>query len=121
MPTIGRKTGVPRYGTVFTPQDNVSLSANGGENTSSVFDVSLADTIVLTAKNGNSNNLVVEVYSSWDGTNWDTVPYASMNLGANETKSLPVTPGIFYCKVKVVNNDTTNSTTVTTKLIVTFR
>lgn len=118
---MSKKSGAPGVFLRFTPQDNVSLTAAGGQtpsHTSPGYDVAGAKTIVLTVKNGNSTNLDVIVQTSWDGSNWDSEPYASVNLGANKTKTIPISPGPFFMRVYVENKDTVNSTTVTTKLFV---
>jgi len=113
-----------RYGLkaikIWTPQDNVSLTASGGATPSNEGGKILIEEggrLSLTVKNGASTNLDIEVFTSYDGEEWDTLPYASMNLGANQTKTIPITPGPRYFKVKVTNKDGTNPTTVTTKLV----
>ncbi len=110
---------------VWTPQDAVTLDASGGlnpSNTSDIIDVRGAKALTLTVihnlTGSNSTDLDVIVYSSPDGTTFDTEPYASMNIGANKVKTIPITAGINYLKVKVQNNDTNNATKVTTKLVV---
>jgi len=110
----------PKAIKVWTPQDNISLTVSGGAKPSHESGKILAEEgglLALTVKNGASTNLDIEVFTSYDGSEWDTLPYASMNLGANQTKTIPITSGPRYFKVKVTNKDGTNPTTVTTKLV----
>lgn len=104
-----------------TPQAAVALTVSGGatpSNTSVGIDVSLAKTIGLQVQNGASTSLNVYVYASCDGVIYDDQSYASMNLGANQEKTLLVSPGPEYIRVTVTNADAVNTTTVTSKLIV---
>ena len=110
---------------VYTPQEAVDLTVSGGtspSNTSPPLDVrgarSLALQVIHNLTGSNSTDLDVIVYSSIDGSTFDTEPYASMNIGANKVKTIPITAGINYLKVKVQNNDASNATKVTTKLAV---
>jgi len=65
----------------------------------------------------NSTNLDILLYASHDGTVFDTVPYQSYNLGANEVISRPITPGPVYLKAKADNKDSVNSTRVSVFLL----
>jgi len=60
----------------------------------------------------NSTNLDVIVYSSIDGSVFDTIPYDSYNIGAQQVLSRPITPGPVFLKVKVDNKDSVNATKV---------
>lgn len=108
----------------LTPHSSVNLTEAGGStpyNESSFFYVGDASSIVLTVSNGNSTDLDVEVYTSPDGEISDSEVYASMNLAANTVKSCPITAGPRYIKVKVINNDSSHSTVVTSKIFRRFR
>ena len=72
--------------------------------------------LALTAKNGLSTDLDVLVYSSYDGVNFDSELYVSMNLGASKTKTIPVAASPRFFKIKVENKDAVNATNVTTKV-----
>lgn len=118
MSLVGRrKTGAPGLFVINTPHDNVSVSG-GGNNVSSSFDVALAKTIVITAK-ATSVTFRIEVYTSYDGTEWDTVPYASFTVEGGQTVSVPITPGVSYLRVRAVNTGA-SSGNITTKLVLTF-
>lgn len=97
------------------PFDGESIGASSNV-TSESFKVALADSLTLKVKNGNSTDLDIEVLSSIDNSDWDTLPYVSLNLGANQTKTVPITVGIRYIKIKLTNNDASNATTVTVEL-----
>jgi hypothetical protein len=112
-----------RYGmlVIYRPQDAVDLTASGGatpSNTSGEIRVEDAASLALTVKHNlagsNSTNLDVYVYSSEDGVDFDTEPYVSLNVGAQQRKTIPITPGVRFIRVKVENKDTSNATTVTT-------
>jgi len=111
------------FKTVVIPtQEAVELTVSGGAtptNTSHEVRVAGAYAISIQARNGSSTDLDVEVYTSPDNVTYDDEVYASMNLGANKEKTIPVTVGPVYMKVKVVNNDNSNATTVTVKVTVT--
>jgi len=111
---------VPRPGYEYeTVQDGVALTVSGGatpSNTSGAKQVKMSDSILIQIENGDSTDLLVEVFASVDGSNFDTVAYASTSLGASETKSLAVTPGPHSIKIKVTNRDNSNATVVTTRL-----
>ena len=108
---------------IHTPQSAVELTASGGgtpSNTSPAYAVSEARFLVFTVihnlTGSNSTSLDAIIYASHDGTTFDTEPYASLNIGANKVKTIPVSPGIYRVKIKVQNNDAANATKVTTKL-----
>ena len=49
-------------------------------------------------------NTDFNVETSPDGVNWDTVPFATINLGANATASMLVQPGMKYIRMRIDNN-----------------
>ncbi|RLJ02964.1 MAG: hypothetical protein DRP11_02120 [Candidatus Aenigmatarchaeota archaeon] len=102
--------------TVYTPQSSVAV-AGSSAHTSSVYDVSQARDIVFQCVNGPSTDVDFMLYASPDGISFDSLPYLSINLGANETISRPVTAGMKALKV-VVSNNSTVDTTVSTYLII---
>jgi len=112
---------------VETPQDEVSLTASGGatpSNTSpAIYCVGCWDLLLTVIHNyteSNSTDLDINIYTSYDGATFDTVPYASLSVTSKCIKTIPVTPGMHSVKVEVKNNDAVNSTKVTTKLTKTF-
>lgn len=110
---------------VVTTQDAVSLTISGGATPSDVSDpvyVEGAEAIALTVDHNltgsNSTDLDIIIYTSEDGVDFDNISYASMNLGAGQKKTIPITVGPRFVEVKVVNNDGSNATDVTTKLTI---
>lgn len=101
-----------------TMQDGFALTVSGGatpEDTSDEFVVRGAQEVNVQVENGDSTDLDVFVFVSFrkDG-NFTTVPYASMNLGADESDQVPLQTGFHSVKIKIVNNDAVNATVVTT-------
>lgn len=99
--------------------DNTIVNANSSRESDPV-DMRGIKVLAIFAKNGGpSNNLDVLIYGSYamDGE-YDNKPYFSMNLGNGDKKTQPVTIGPPWIKVKLVNNDTSNSAnSVVVKLI----
>jgi hypothetical protein len=63
-----------------------------------------------TASTNVSTDTDINVISSSDGTNYDTVPYATLaNLGDAAVQSIMVTPGPKFMKLRADNNDGSNS------------
>ena len=111
--------GDPAIITRYTPTTDVALTASGGATPSAqstVIDVRGSEAILFTVDHdlagSNSTNLDAVVYTSYDGTRFDTEVYASLNLGAAAVKSIPLTPGPSYIRWTVTNNDAVNATVV---------
>jgi len=51
-----------------------------------------------------SNSVDVNVLTSIDGKKFDTVPFAEMNLGDNQVKTMLVNPGPHYMIIAMDNN-----------------
>lgn len=100
-------------------QDAVALTVSGGATPSDMsdpIDIRGMRTISLQIQNGDSTDLDIEVYTSMteDGT-YDNVVYASEStLGADKNKTITITPGPNFMKIKLVNQDASNATAVTT-------
>jgi len=81
-----------------------------------------ASKIVIQADTTNSNNtstdIDINVESSIDGTTWDSVEYASMNLGGDEIKTMLVETGPLFIRLRVDNNDAGTTGYVTAKVLV---
>lgn len=99
--------------------DAVSLTASGGNNTSNAIDIAGANAVTISVINGDSTDLDVFVYASYDNTTYDSLAYASMNVGASAKKTLPITPGPAYIKIKIQNNAGV-ATVVTTGINITY-
>lgn len=52
-------------------------------------------------------NTDFNVESSPDGANWDTVPWATINLGANVIQSMVIAVGMKFIRMRIDNNDGT--------------
>ena len=105
---------------VWTPQDEVALTAVGGAkpiDTSGEIVVEEGGKLALTVKNGDSTSIIVRIYTSPDGVNFDTEAYlTSGTLAANKTKTFHVDAGPRFFRVEAENKDAVNATVVTTKL-----
>lgn len=73
------------------------------------IDITYAKTIAVqadTTATGNvSSDLDVNVEVTLDGLNWDTVPYAEMNIGDNALKTMIVTPAGRKMRLRVDENN----------------
>jgi len=103
--------------------DAVALTVSGGATpsaTSTVIDIAGVKNMTISVINGKSTNLDIVVYCSYDGTTFDTLAYASMNVGASVNKTLAVNTGPAYIKIKIANNDAVNATITTVGLNLTY-
>ena len=111
------------YKTIVVPTHSAfALTESGGAtptNTSHEVHVAGAYSLSLQVQNGSSTNMTAEVFTSPDNVTDDDQAYGSVNLGANQEKTIPITVGPVYVKVKITNGDDVNATVVTTKLTVT--
>lgn len=57
-----------------------------------------------TVSGNTSTNVDINVYASLDGGKWDSTPYAEMNLGNAEVKTMLVNPGPQKIRLRVDNN-----------------
>lgn len=100
-----------------TMHDEFALTVSGGatpNDTSDEVVVKGSDKVSVYALCATSTDLDVFVYVNYKkGGAYTTQPYASMNLGAGESDQLPLTPGMYGIKIKIVNNDAGNIATVT--------
>ncbi len=83
-------------------------------DTDTVIDIRRAKSIHLqmdtTAAGNVSTDTDINVITSSDGTNYDTVAYASLDaLGDNAIQSIMVTPGPLFMKLRADNNDGANN------------
>lgn len=83
-------------------------------DTDSVLEVRRGESIHLqadtTAAGNVSTDTDINVITSSDGTNYDTVPYATLaNLGDAAIQSIMVTPGPKFMKLRADNNDGSNN------------
>lgn len=90
---------------------SVAASSN---NTSSSIDLSAYEEVIFFAINGNGTNVDFEIQLSHNNTNFDTVAFYSVNLGASTQVSRVIGNSLLYAKIKVTNNDSTNASVVTT-------
>jgi len=71
-------------------------------------DVEAAESVAIQASTTDPNNTAtsvdVNVETSLDGVTWDTTPYAEMNLGDAEIKTMLIEPGPFKIRVRIDNN-----------------
>ena len=103
----------------------LSLTVSGGATPSletEAIDVrgfaSLALTIDHNRTGSDSTDLDTFVYSSPDGAVYDTEPLVTESaLGASKVKTIAVTSGVSYVKLKVANEDAGNATKVKLTLV----
>jgi len=73
-----------------------------------IIDVERAKSIAVqadtTPPDNVSTSVDVNVMASIDGSTWDTVPYAEMNLGDAEIKTMLVAPGPLKLRLRLDNN-----------------
>jgi hypothetical protein len=89
--------------------DSVAASAtNQAPREDTIIDVERASSIAVQADTKPTDNLStsvdVNVMASIDGAKWDTVPYAEMNLGDAEIKTMLVAPGPLKLRLRLDNN-----------------
>jgi hypothetical protein len=87
-----------------------------------VIDVRFARTIAIqvdsTPAANTSTDFDVNVESSLDGTLWDTVAYAEVNIGDTAIKTFLVAPGPAFIRLRGDQNDTSESGDVTCRVLV---
>ncbi len=77
-----------------------------------------AKTIAIQLEISGSTNIDMELFSSIDGTKWDTSPYyAETGLGVG-TITLNVPPGPRYLRARVNNNDADNAGNIVAKMLI---
>ena len=115
--------------TAYDPQAIVTLTwTNTGVNTDVApdvdtnIDVSQAKSIAIQANTTHASNtstsIDVNVEATLDGVTWDTIPYAEMNLGDAEIKTMLVEPGVKTIRLRVDNNAVGTTGYVTAKVYV---
>lgn len=86
------------------------------------IDISLATSIAIqidTTASGNiSNDNDINVESSPDGTNWDSVAYAERNIGDNEVKTFLVEPGPKKIRLRADNNHASSNAAISARVLV---
>ena len=120
--------GLPAKVLQYTPETDVELTVSGGATPSAqseAIDVLGAAEISLvvdhTLTGSDSTDLDVEIFTSYDGSNWDTDAYATVKVGAGKQPApTPITPpNVHSIRWKATNNDGANATKV--KPVITIR
>jgi len=67
-----------------------------------------------------STDVDLNIITSPDGTNWDTVDYAAAvaSLGDNAMKTVAITTGINFIKLRADNNDGVNNAAPVARVVV---
>jgi hypothetical protein len=90
------------------------------DTTDLVIDVSQAKSIAIQADSTNANSdatsIDINVISSPDGSSYDTTPYAEMNIGDAEVKTMLVEPGPSTIKLRLDKNTGGTRADVTVKV-----
>jgi len=75
-----------------------------------IIDVEKAESIAVqadtTPADNASTSVDINVMSSPDGVTWDTVPYAEMNLGDAQIKTMLINPGPLKIRLRLDENNT---------------
>lgn len=75
-----------------------------------IVDVEKATEIAIqadtTPPDNTSTSVDINVEATLDGSTWDSVPYAEMNLGDNEIKTMLVNPGPKRIRLRLDENNT---------------
>lgn len=110
----------------YMPESDVSLTVSGGATPSAESEaVEVAGASELTVvfdhnrTGSDSTDIDLGLYTSLDGSEWDTEPFWGQNLGASSRKTYPVTPpNTRYVKWVATNNDAVNATAVKPVVVV---
>lgn len=82
--------------TDVTPEHDIIIDVERATSIAVQADTTPADNV--------STSVDINVMASIDGAVWDTVPYAEMNLGDNEVKTMLVAPGPLKIRLRLDNN-----------------
>ena len=94
--------------------DDVEVAADSSHTSVDDVKVDLAEVILLTMDNGASTDMEIRVFTSPTKTGaFDTVPFTSFKVGANERMTRPLVAGYYKMKVVAVNADAVNASDVT--------
>lgn len=103
----------------YEPGSDVELTASGGATPSAqskavniLGAIEISVTLCHNLTGSNSTDLDLEIYTSPDGTRWDTDPYHTINVSASkQLPPVPLTPpNVSSIRWKAVNKDAGNST-----------
>ena len=102
---------------------DTGANTNVAPDTDTAIDTEQADCIVLQADSTHASNTAtdidVNVLGSLDGTHYDTVPYTSIaSMGDNEVKTIVVTRGPKFIKLRLDNNSASTTAYVTARVAV---
>lgn len=65
-----------------------------------------------------STDIDINVESTLDGANWDTVPYAERNIGDAEVKTFLLEVSVQKIRLRLDNNDSATTAYVTARVLV---
>jgi hypothetical protein len=105
----GYRTTVSKLPTVYELQwTNTGVKTDVAPDSDVEIDIEKAKSVAIqadTTPSGNtSSSIDVNVECQLGPGIWDTTPYAEMNLGDNEVKTMLVEPGPFKIRLRVDNN-----------------
>jgi len=80
---------------------------------------SAAVQVDMTATANESTDVDINVHASIDGSNWDTTPYNQefASIGDAAVKTILLTPGVGKIRLRLDNNDSTNSAHATVRVL----
>ena len=116
-----------RSADAFIPRDIITLTWTAtGDNTDvspdhdAIIDILYASRIAIqidsTDPDNTSTDFDVNVETSMDRANWDTVPYAQDNIGDAEIKTFLVNPGPRYMRLRGDANGSSETGYITARI-----
>ena len=102
---------------------NTGVTPNKAPDTDTAIDIGYAETVAiqvdLTHASNTSTNWDTDIFGSVDGTNYDTVAYASDNAAADGSiHTFLVDPGPRYIKLRGTNNAGGTTGYVTARILI---
>ena len=84
------------------------------------IDVERASSIVVQADTTHPSNTAtsvdINIHATLNGVAWDTIPYAEMNLGDAEVKTMLINPGVMKLRIRIDTNNNTSYVGVKVKV-----
>lgn len=116
-----------RAADIMIPRDVITITWTAtGDNTDvtpdhdAIIDILYAQRIAIQIDSRDTSNTSddfdVNVETSMDRANWDTIPYAQDNLGDDETKTFIVTPGPRFMRLRGDANGSSQTGYITARI-----
>jgi len=109
QPQKGYRKDVAKLPTVYELKKTAGSTTNEAPDSDTIIDIEKAEAVAIQADTLDPNNtctsLDVNVMASLDGATWDTTPYAEMNLGDAERKTMLINPGPLKIRIRFDTNN----------------